>query len=255
MVRYKSLGDINPALVNKHLFSGQRKKEQAAYNNWYSVREQEIKKEEIVEANRTLLSCIKAGADDVHCMNKYVGSYEGLHGGKGAARRAGLGEIKSLAEKGILTETQTDFLLDKKYTHDDGHETTYREQFPKEAAEIEDAVDDRAAAEFTRKQNQNKLDAEADKDAFIAEIDPNQITKEGYRLETIQRMIDKQNEQKLKYNGYSAPYLQTAIDSLNRDKNILKKRQLDMDIMAREGNLNSETLKQFPFALQIKKKT
>ena len=85
---YKSLGDINPALVNKHLFSGQRQKEQAAYNNWYSVREQEIKKEEIIEANRTLLSCMKAGADNVHCMNQYVGSYEGLHGGKGAAKTA-----------------------------------------------------------------------------------------------------------------------------------------------------------------------
>ena len=30
-------------LVNKYVFEGQRKKEQAAYNTWYSTREQEIK--------------------------------------------------------------------------------------------------------------------------------------------------------------------------------------------------------------------
>ena len=211
MQLYKSLGDINPALVNKYVFEGQRKKEQAAYNSWYSTREQEIKKEEVREANRTLLSCMQAGADNVHCMDRYVQSYSGLHGGKGSAKTAGLAEIKLLAEKGILKEHQTDALLDKKYTHDDGHETTYREQFPKEAADIEDAVDDRAANEFKRQENENKLNAAKDTDALIAGIDPEQITENGYKLETIQQLRDEQERQRQKYRGHADPYLETAI--------------------------------------------
>ena len=71
---------------------------------------------------------------------------------KEAAKTAGLSEIKLLSERGILKRHQTDALLDKTYTHDDGHETTYREQFPKEAIDIEDAIAAREATEHTQKQ-------------------------------------------------------------------------------------------------------
>lgn len=253
MQLYKSLGDINPALVNKYVFEGQRKKEQAAYNSWYTTREGEIKKEEVREANRTLLSCMQAGADEVHCMDRYVTAYQGLHGGKGAAKTAGLAEIKLLSEKGILKEEQTDALLDKTYTHDDGHETTYREQFPKEAADIEDAVAARAATEHTQKTNKNKLDAIADTDSLIAGLDPDQITEDGYRLETIQKFQDEKERQKLAYRGHSDPYLDTAISSLNLEKNKIKEYQNRFDIAFRDGNIDSEKLKEYPLAIQIKK--
>ncbi len=248
---YKSLGDINPALVNKYLFEGQRKKEQSAYNNWYTQRESEIKKEEIRTANTSLLSCIQAGAPDVHCMDKYVNKYSGLHGGKGSARVAGLEHVKKLAENGVLLEGQTDALLDKTFTHSDGHETTYRKQFPIEAAKIEDAVDDRAANEFTRQENENKINAAKDTDALIASLDPKNITKDGYRLEAIQKIENEIQRQGLKYRGHVDPFLTKAVDSLRRDKNILKDKQLEMDIAYRDGKLNSATLKEYPIALQI----
>ena len=248
---YKSLGDINPALVNEHLFDGQRKKEQAAYNSWYATRETEIKTQEKVEANRNLLSCVKAGADNVHCLNNYVGSYEGLYGGKGAARRAGLEEIKTLAEKGVLKEGQIDDLLDKKYIHADGHETTYREQFEKEVADIEDALIDHATNEQLRKDNQDKLDAIADTDAFLKTLDPNQITENGYRLEAQQKLRDEQERQTLKYRGHSDPYLKTAIDTLSLEKNKIKEYQNKFDIAYRDGNMTSEILKTYPIQIQL----
>ena len=249
---YKSLGNINPALVNEHLFDGQRKKEQNAYNNWYSIRETEIKTQEIEDANKTLLSCMKAGAADVHCMNNYIESYEGLHGGRGAARRAGLEEIKILAEKGVLKDGQIDYLLDKKYTHDDGHETTYRLQFEKEVADIEDAIADYAASEYIKQQNLDKLAAIEDTKAFIENIEPNQITEDGYRLETIQKFRDEQIRQRLAYHGHSDPYLATAIDSLSLKKNQIKEYQTKFDIAYRDGNMTSEILKTYPIQIQVK---
>ena len=51
---YRQLGDLNPALVNKHVFEGQRRKEDTAYNNWNTKRTAAIKEEEIVEAKKLL---------------------------------------------------------------------------------------------------------------------------------------------------------------------------------------------------------
>ena len=249
---YKQLGDLNPALVNKHVFEGQRKKEESAYNNWHAKREKEIKEQEVVDAKKTLMSCAMTGADGVNCIMNYANNYAGLYGGqRGKARREALGHLKTLADSGVLTENQTDKMLDMPFPHADGHETTFREQYPQEANELEDAVDDYATKKYNREQNQNKLDAHAETQDFLKDIPAEKISEQGYDLEIIKQATQLQTKQKIKFNGHSDPYLQTMIDSLRHDKNIIKQRKLDAEQEFLDGTLNSETLKKYPIMVQL----
>ena len=252
MELYKSLGDINPALVNKHVFEGQRRKEETAYNNWNSTREAQIKEQEIVDAKKTLMSCAMTGADGVNCIMNYANDYAGLYGGqKGKARREALGHLKTLADNGVLKENQTDKMLDMKYKHADGHETTFRKQYPAEAQTIEDAVDDYATKEYNRKQNENKLTAHAETQDFLKNIPAENITEKGYDLEIIKQANALITKQKIKFNGHSDPYLTTMVDSLRKDKNIIADRKLDAEQEFLDGTLNSETLKEYPIMVQL----
>lgn len=248
---YKSLGDINPALVSKHVFEGQRRKEESAYNNWYAERAKQIKEQEIVDAKKTLMSCAMTGADGVNCIMNFAKNYAGLYGGqKGKARREALGHLKTLADNGVLKEAQTDKMLDMSYPHDDGHDTTFRKQYPAEAQIIEDAVDDYATKEYNRKQNENKLTAHAQTQDFVKNIPAEKISEDGYDLEIIKQADALRTKQKMQFNGHSDPYLTTMIDSLRKDKNIIKQRKLDAEQEFLDGTLNSETLKEYPFMVQ-----
>ena len=251
MELYKSLGDINPALVNKHVFDGQRKKEETAYNNWNAERTAQIKEQEIVDAKKTLMSCAMTGADKVNCIMNYANNYAGLYGGqKGKARREALGHLKTLADSGVLKENQTDKMLDMPFKHADGHPTTFRKQYPAEAQTIEDAVDDYAVKEHNRKENENKLNAHAQTQDFVKGIPAEKISEDGYDLEIIKQAEALRTKQKMQFNGHSDPYLTTMIDSLRKDKNIIKKRTLDAEQEFLDGTLNSETLKEYPFMVQ-----
>ena len=82
------------------------------------------------------MSCAMTGADGVNCIMNFSNNYAGLYGGqKGKARREALGHLKTLADGGVLTENQTDKMLDMSFKHADGHDTTFREQYPLEANE------------------------------------------------------------------------------------------------------------------------
>ena len=249
---YKQLGDLNPALVNKHVFEGQRKKEETAYNNWNAKREKEIKEEEVVAAKKTLMSCAMTGADGVNCIMNYANNYAGLYGGqKGKARREALGHLKTLADSGVLTENQTDKMLDMSFKHADGHDTTFRLQYPAEANELEDAVDDYATKKYNREQNENKLNAHTQTQEFVKGIPAEKISEQGYDIEIIKQATALQTKQKMQFNGYSDPYLQTMIDSLREDKNIIASRKLDAEQEFLDGTLNSETLKKYPVMVQL----
>ena len=249
---YRQLGDINPALVNKHVFEGQRKKEDAAYNNWNATRTAAIKEEEIVEAKKTLASCAATGADNVNCIINFANNYSGLYGGqKGKARREALAHLETLAKGGVLTENQTDKMLDMPFKHADGHDTTFREQYPLEANKLEDAVDDYAANELNRKNNENKVNAHNETQAWVKSIPADKISEKGYDLTIIKEATELRNKQKMKYNGHSDPYLTTMIDSLREDKNIIASRKLDAEQEFINGTLNSETLKKYPIMVQL----
>lgn len=249
---FKQLGDINPALVHKHTNKKQREKESTAYNNWNATREAAIKEEEIVTAKKSLESCVLTGADGVNCMINFSNNYAGLYGGeRGKARREGLGHILTLAKSGVLTENQTDKMLDMEYKHDDGHTTTYRQQYKVEANEIEDAVDDYRTSEYNRKQNENKINAHTETQEYLKKIPADKVGEKGYDLTIIKELEQVQINQRLKYNGHSDPYIQTALDSLNNDKNIIKSRKKDAELAYKNGTLNSETLKEYPLMVQL----
>ena len=249
---YKELGDLNPALVNKHVFEGQRRKEEAAYNNWNAEREKQIKEQEIVDAKKTLMSCAMTSADGVNCIMNFANNYAGLYGGqKGKARREALGHLKTLADSGVLTENQTDKMLDMPFKHADGHMTTFREQYPAEANELEDAVDDYATKKYNREQNEHKLNAHNETQNFVKGIPAEKVSEKGYDLEIIKQANQLITKQKLKYNGYSDPYLTTMVESLREDKNIIKDRTLDAEQAFLDGTLNSETLKEYPIMVQL----
>ena len=51
---YEQIGDINSALVYKHVIGAQKEKEQAAYQKWYAKREKENKEERVKIATNAL---------------------------------------------------------------------------------------------------------------------------------------------------------------------------------------------------------
>ncbi len=249
---YRRLGDINPALVHKHVFEGQRKKEAAAYQNWNATRTAAIKEEEIGTAKKTLESCTLTGASGVNCIMNFTTNNTHLYDGSlRKARLAAIGHLKDLASNGVITEDQANDLLDMKFKHKDGHETSYRDQYKIEANELEDAVNTYKTNEYNRTQNEHKVNAHNETQAFIKSIPADKISEKGYDLTIIKDAQALITKQKMKYNGWSDPYLTTMIESLREDKNIIKQRTLDAEEAFLNGELNSETLKNYPIMVQL----
>ena len=249
---YKSLGDINPALVYKYANQTVRNKDQSAYNNWHATREKEIKEQELVDANKGLETCIIAGVDKVNCLMNYSKTHGHLHGGLGAGRRAGIAHAATLVENGVLNEEQVDKMLDQTFTRKDtGKTDTFRNAYAAEANLIEDALIKRSDTEYKLKQAKYRLDAVADTDDFLSGLDPNQITDMGYKKETIAQLKQKKIEQQLKYGGNYDPRIDSAIAGLDLDKNTIAKYKDKAMDMFKEGTLNSETLKTLPLEVQL----
>lgn len=249
---YRQLGDINPALVNKHVFEGQRKKEESAYNNWNATRTAAIKEEEIATAKKGLESCTLAGASGVNCIMNFTQNNTHLYDGSlRKARLAAIGHLKDLASNGVITEDQANSLLDMKFKHKDGHETTYRDQYKIEANELEDAVNDYKTNEYNRTQNEHKVNAHNETQKFIKSIPADKISERGYDIKIIKDAQALITKQKMMYNGHHDPYLTTMIESLREDKNIIKQRKLDAEQAFLDGELNSETLKDYPIMVQL----
>ena len=249
---YKSLGDINPALVYKYANKTVLNKGQTAYNKWNTKRETEIKEQELVDANKGLETCIKSANDGVNCLINYATSHGHLHGGLGAGRRAGLAHAATLVETGVLNEEQVDKMLDQTFTRKDtGKTDTFRNAYTKESNVIEDALIQRSDKEYKLKQAKYRLDAVADTDDFLSSLDPNQITDMGYKKETISQLKQKKIEQQLKFGGNYDPRIDSAIAGLDLDKNTIAKYKDKAMDMFKEGTLNSETLKTLPLEVQL----
>ena len=249
---YRQLGDINPALVHKHLFEGQRKKEAAAYENWNATRTAAIKEEEISTAKKGLESCTLAGASGVNCIMNFTTNNTHLYDGSlRKARLAAIGHLKDLASNGVITEDQANALLDMTFTHKDGHETTYRDQYKIEANELEDAVNEYNTNEYNRTQNEHKVNAHNETQKFLENIPKDKISKKGYDIQIIKDVEALITEQKMRYNGHHDPYLTTMLESLREDKNIIKQRKLDAEEAFLNGELNSQTLKNYPIMVQL----
>ena len=100
---YDKLGDLNSALVYKHVIGPQKEKEDAAYSTWNTKREAEIKAERIKIATNNLESCMANGQLGCHVdfMNERAAFV-----GQGNANKEYFSALSNLAGRGKLTSNQ-----------------------------------------------------------------------------------------------------------------------------------------------------
>ena len=100
---YDELGDLNSALVYKHVIGPQKEKEDAAYSAWNTKREAEIKAERIKIATNKLESCMANGQLGCHVdfMNERAAFV-----GQGNANKEYFSALSNLAGRGKLTSNQ-----------------------------------------------------------------------------------------------------------------------------------------------------
>ena len=100
---YDKLGDLNSALVYKHVIGPQKEKEDAAYSAWNTKREAEIKAERIKIATNNLESCMANGQLGCHVdfMNERAAFV-----GQGNANKEYFSALSNLAGRGKLTSNQ-----------------------------------------------------------------------------------------------------------------------------------------------------
>ena len=188
---YEQIGDINSALVYKHVIGAQKEKEQAAYQKWYAKREKETKEERVKIATNALESCMLNGQMGCHTdfLNKrspYVG--------QGNANKEYFTALNNLAQRGKLTSNMiTDIELrhrknritstadGKEYWFNDFHSAEW-DQVKASAREVESRM-------MTEKKKAKDAAAVAELDQTLKDLQGDNFdATEGYSSEAISEL-------------------------------------------------------------------
>ena len=100
---YKTLGDLNPALVQKHVIKKQKELEAAAFSKWNQKRTREIKAERQKIARSQLISCHENGQGG--CAVNYLNE-RSPYIGNTAAKQELMSQYLAMAKNGDLTSNK-----------------------------------------------------------------------------------------------------------------------------------------------------
>ena len=251
---YKTLGDINPALVYKYANQTVRSKDSSAYNAWNTKRTGEIQAQEKLDAQKSFELCVKGSVDGVNCMMDHTKKYQHLFGGTpGQARVSFLNHAKTLAENGVLSPEQVNTMLKQTFVHKGtGKEESYESAFELEANQIRDAH-----ASYERKKLQQKdilktALANEEFEEWNAQFDPEKLAEEGYNEKAVEEAIKIQREQQIKYEGYSHPMWNKIITDLSAKQIDLDEEQAKFDKDFEMGLVDQKRFDELPYQLQTK---
>lgn len=188
---YEQIGDINSALVYKHVIGAQKEKEQAAYQKWYAKREKEDKEERVKIATNALESCMLNGQMGCHTdfLNKrspYVG--------QGNANKEYFTALNNLAQRGKLTSNMiTDIELKHRKNRitstADGKEYWFNDFHSEEWDKVKKSALDVESQMMTRKKKAKDAAAQAKLDERIKDIQGDNFNvKEGYNTEQMEEL-------------------------------------------------------------------
>ena len=233
---YKKFGDINPAILNEHVFGTVRKAEQNNYSEWYSTREQEIQKDRNEKYANEFSACARAGGG-TQCFFNYRDS-QTIHGmSRGDARRQSFKLAKEMAANGTFTkEMYVDLLAEnRQFEHvgKKGKMASWNEEFFEDIKALEDAIYKKEIQDHEIGQTQKKIENAKEYDELIQSFE---WTEYGLNKQYQQQLKDLKRQQERRY-GFSHPKLtDQAIASLGHTENYYKDRtaELEEDILAGE---------------------
>jgi len=252
---YKTLGDLNPAIVQKHVIKKQKELEAAAYSKWNQKRTKEIKAERQKIARSQLISCHENGQGG--CAVAYLDE-RAPYIGNTAAKQELMSQYLAMAKNGDLTSNKI-LDLEEKSTANmmissaDGKEYQWNEFFAEDWKKIKNAAIAAEAQEMELKQKEKNSAAFLEVNELLSTLDRDPKTG-GFTEESMAVLREKQSE--FITNGVTG----TAITNLN---NILTKdrgsssaiRDADLKakalIEAEQGILTTERLQTYPLELRF----
>ncbi len=169
---YNELGDLNPALVYKHVIGPQKEKEEEAYSKWNAKREEEIKLERVRIAQNEMITCMNNG--QVGCHTAYLDK-RSPYVGKANANKELMATYLNLAKTGQLTSKM---IQDIETKHDDnniistadGKTYAWNEFFAEDWIKIKDAAMAYESKNMENAQKSKNFNANLELDKTLAEI-------------------------------------------------------------------------------------
>ena len=233
---YKKFGDINPAILNEHVFGTVRKSEQNNYSEWYSTREAEIQKDRNEKYANEFSACTRSGGG-TQCFFNYRDS-QTIHGmSRGDARRNAFKLAKEMAANGTFTkEMYVDLLAENRmfeHAGKQGKMSAWNDEFFEDMQALEDAVYKKEIQDYEIGQSQKKIDNAKEYDAKIQSFE---WTDYGLLPKYVDELKELKRSQERRY-GFSHPKLtDAAIKGLSHKENYYTDRKEDLksDIMSGE---------------------
>ena len=252
---YKTIGALNPALVQKHVISKQKELEAAAFSKWNQKRTQEIKAERQKIARSQLISCHANGQGG--CQKDYLNKRAPLVGNS-AAKKELMAQYLVMAKDGTLTSNVIQDLETKNKDNEivssaDGKTYAWNEFFAEDWVKIKQAAIDTEARNMERAQQEKNTKAMQEIPVKLKEIlGDNFDVVEGLNQEQLAQIRNYQSGLAAKgVTGNPLTVLNNMLKFNDADKNLLANEKAKALKMAKEGTLNSETLKEFSQLAQI----
>ena len=251
---YKTLGDLNPALVQKHVIKKQKELEAAAYSKWNQKRTQEIKAERQKIARSQLISChenSQSGCAVAYLENRspYIGNT--------AAKYELMSQYLTMAKNGDLTsnkileleENNKDNMI---ISSADGKEYKWNELFSEDWGKIKDAAIAKAAQDMELAQKERNSAAFLEVNELLSTLERDPKTG-GFTEDSMSVLRKKQSEYIT--NGVTGTAITNLNNILTQDRGSASSiRNADIKAKAMNeaiaGTLTTAKLQEYPFLLR-----
>lgn len=252
---YKQLGALNPALVQKHVIAKQKELEAAAFSKWNQKRTEEIKSERLKIARSRLISCHQNGQEG--CAVDYL-NVRGPVVGNAAAKKEMMAQYLVMAKDGTLTSNVIEDLESKNEKNTiissaDGKTYQWNEFFAEDWIKIKQAAIATEARNMELEQKEKNSKAMNEIPIRLKEIlGDNFDIVEGLNQDQLAQIRSYQGALAAKgVTGNPLLVLNNMLRFNDADKNQLANEKAKALEMAKNGTLNSETLKEFSQLAQI----
>ena len=152
---YKQFKDVNPAILNKHLFPQIRQTEKESERAYQRKTEQLIKQARFDESENFLISGVLATTDEnperaTQAVVEFVQQNESLYGGKPKAKQAAVAVLKRLLDNDDIDGETVDLILDTPFEAADGSTQTIRKYWRNQFGGLENYSQDAVQANVVR---------------------------------------------------------------------------------------------------------
>lgn len=244
---YKTIGALNPALVQKHVISKQKELEAQAYSKWNTKRTKEIKAERQKIARSRLISCHANGQGG--CQKDYLSTRSPLVGNS-AAKKELMAQYLVMAKDGtlssnIIQDLETNSKDNEIVSSADGKTYAWSEFFAEDWVKIKQAAITAEAQEMERKQKEINTKAMQELPVVLKEILGEDFNAaEGLNQDHIAKIKAYQGRLSMNFvTGEPIRVLNNMLKLNDADLNLVAAERSKAIKMANEGTLNSEVLR------------